>query len=239
MAQCGSDCVGAGHAGRGGGGGAYRGGGGGVHFGGGGGGRMGGGGGHFGGGGGGVHVPVGRTLGIVGPRPGILPGILSPMRHQPYAYPYARMHGPGYFGGIVRPWHYPYMPLLPLVRYTIGFCSVCGLPSVYRCPTCGLPFCQAHAMTHDHMFGMPQTLAEAADVVGIECDGEECEDDCGVVGMRIGSSDAQCCFSCGSNGPLSKCGTCHTVLYCSPECQRHHWRSWHHKKCAKLAGMHL
>ena len=41
---------------------------------------------------------------------------------------------------------------------------------------------------------------------------------------------ADCCATCGSSGPLQKCGKCRIVKYCSGECQKKGWKQLGHKR---------
>ncbi|CAJ1403949.1 unnamed protein product [Effrenium voratum] len=47
------------------------------------------------------------------------------------------------------------------------------------------------------------------------------------------ASGASACAGCGGKQPRPfQCGTCKTVRYCSPECQKSHWKE-HKRRCRK------
>ena len=41
---------------------------------------------------------------------------------------------------------------------------------------------------------------------------------------------ADCCATCGSTGPLQKCGKCRVIKYCGGECQVKGWKELGHKR---------
>lgn len=46
------------------------------------------------------------------------------------------------------------------------------------------------------------------------------------------------CASCGSSGARRRCNRCRLVVYCSPDCQKAHWRK-HKAACKQQAEQHL
>ena len=57
---------------------------------------------------------------------------------------------------------------------------------------------------------------------------------------QAGIMDPSCCFWCEKNKlsteKLSVCTQCMAVSYCSAECQKRDWKSYHKEECAKLRG---
>ena len=59
-----------------------------------------------------------------------------------------------------------------------------------------------------------------------------------------GAAVANACKCCGATGvPLKRCTSCHTVCYCSPECQKKDWKEGgenrHKIQCARLIEMKM
>ena len=43
------------------------------------------------------------------------------------------------------------------------------------------------------------------------------------------------CECCGKEGSVKRCGRCHETWYCSPACQKKHWKQGHKTKCVEKA----
>lgn len=54
--------------------------------------------------------------------------------------------------------------------------------------------------------------------------------------MLIDSSSKFTCYNCfkASAKPFEQCSGCKTIVYCSAECQRAHWKQEHKKQCKVL-----
>ena len=188
---------------------------------------------HGRGGGGGGHMGGGMHAGGFRPSSPHL-GFRSPIISPGYGrYPFygGRYYGSGYGPGII-PWFGTRRYMLPsVILYAMGRCSMCALPSVVRCPTCGLAYCESHMFFDQHLSGMIST--------------EYCQDgcDCNAVGdekttvttIEIKPSDLAC-FKCGCHKPkMFRCGRCRSLAYCSKECQCKDWSEWHHTACDSMA----